>query len=149
MMKIGVKIFVILGFLPLFFACTTNDKQEEKFVNPIFYETLIPYSAVAGCAKLTPTTLYWSYNIRHDCNNWLNKYINNNEKTMKNNCQLIKNTETELVYSCGDDIERFTIATPEEVEKFFHNKDMILIRHKSCKEKFHDICGGASYTINQ
>ena len=148
MMKSWVKIFVILGLLPLFFACTTNNKQnEEKFVNPIFYQTLFPYSAGTGCAKLTPTTLYLSFNIRYDCDKWLNKDLNSPEKTDTYNCKLIKNTEKELIYSCGKYIEKFTIATPEEVEELFHNRNMILINHKRCKKKFPDICGGASYII--
>ena len=53
-MKIWVKIFVILGLLPTFFACTTNDKQEEKFVNPIFYETMEPVSSTAWQTVITP-----------------------------------------------------------------------------------------------
>ena len=53
-MKNWFKIFVILGLLPLFFACTTNDKQEEKFVNPIFYKTMEPVSKTAWQTIITP-----------------------------------------------------------------------------------------------
>ena len=55
-MKNWFKIFVILGLLPLFFACTTNDKQEEKFVNPIFYKTMEPVSKTAWQTTITPNS---------------------------------------------------------------------------------------------
>ena len=55
-MKILVKIFVILGLLPMIFACDTNDKQEEKFVNPIFYKTMEPVSSTAWQTIITPTS---------------------------------------------------------------------------------------------
>ena len=54
-MKKLMKIFVILGLLPMFFACATNDKQEEKFVNPIFYQTMEPVSSTAWQTIITPT----------------------------------------------------------------------------------------------
>ena len=143
-MKNLVKIFAVLGLLPLFFACTTNNKQEEKFVNPIFYETLEPYSAVASCAKLTPTTLYWSSYIRYDCDKWLNEDINNEEKTMKYDCQLLKNTETELVYLCNMDIETFTIRRPGETDI---PCDKAVVRYQSCNKNHPDICGSAHLCI--
>ena len=143
-MKNWVKIFAILGLLPMFFACTTNNKQEEKFVNPIFYQTLFPYSAGTGCAKLTPTTLYLSFNIRYDCDKWLNKDLNSPEKTDTYNCKLIKNTEKELAYLCGDDIEIFTIEN-EEKAKIYSAK--AVIRYQSCDKNYPDICSGVYLLI--
>ena len=67
-------------------ACSLFQEKEERFVNPLFYETLYPISQTVRETWLTPTKIYSKSDIR--------------------DCQLLKNTERELMFSCEYDHPR-------------------------------------------
>ena len=84
-MKNWVKIFVILGLLPLFFACATNDKQEEKFVNPIFYKKMYSLSISSPWdMQLAPNYITYSYK----------------DSSVTEKCILTKNAELLVEFIC-------------------------------------------------
>ncbi len=56
--------------------------KEERFVNPLFYKTLYPLSNNEVETRLTPTKIYTKSVIPEE------------------NCQLLKNTENEVIFSC-------------------------------------------------
>ena len=62
--------------------------KEERFVNPLFYKTLYPLSDNEVETRLTPTKIYTKSVIREE------------------NCQLLKNTENEVIFSCEYDHPR-------------------------------------------
>ena len=59
--------------------------KEEKFVNPIFYKTMEPYSKLAWQTRLTPTEMHVD-----------NGYGYSETGT----CKLLENTETKIVMHC-------------------------------------------------
>ncbi len=65
-------------------GCTVQS-PEERFVNPLFYKTLYPISKNEVEIKLTPTRIYTKSIVS------------------KRNCILLKNTKTELKFSCEYD----------------------------------------------
>lgn len=81
MNKKGI-IFAILMLV----ACATKP-EEQKFVNPIFYETLEPLSSGTWQAKITPTSL-----------------IRNRKGTVsEQKCTLIENTMDAVTLRCAWD----------------------------------------------
>ncbi len=59
--------------------------REERFVNPIFYNTLYPISKTVSETRLTPTKIYTDSAIPEE------------------DCRLLKNTERVLEFSCEYD----------------------------------------------
>ena len=76
-----MKKFLIV-LCTLLTACSLFQEKEERFVNPLFYETLYPISQTVRETRLTPTKIY-------------SKSIISEEE-----CNLLKNTERELIFSC-------------------------------------------------
>ena len=63
-------------------ACSLFQKKEERFVNPLFYETLYPIPNTDTEKRLTPTKIY-SKSVDPELD-----------------CQLLENNQTEVVLSC-------------------------------------------------
>ena len=59
--------------------------QEEKFVNPMFYKTMEPYSKMTWQTRLTPTEMHVDNGYGYS-------------ETGK--CKLLENTETKIVMHC-------------------------------------------------
>ena len=72
------KLFVLILLLV---GCAFQS-QEERFVNPLFYETLYPISNHEVETRLTPNKIYTKSVIP------------------ERDCQLLKNAENEVEYSC-------------------------------------------------
>ena len=81
-----MKKFLSLVLLIMTTSCT-NFNQEEKFVNPLFYQEMRPGAAKEiWNVKITPTS-YTSI-------------VPPNTITHQEPCQLVKNTETEVALKC-------------------------------------------------
>ncbi len=79
-----MKKFLIF-LCTLLTACSLFQKKEERFVNPLFYETLYPIPNTEAETRLTTSKIY-------------------SESTIPERmCQLLKNTERELIFSCEYD----------------------------------------------
>ncbi len=59
--------------------------QEEKFVNPMFYKTMEPYSKMTWQTRLTPTEM-------HEDNGY--------GYSITGKCKLLENTQTKIVMHC-------------------------------------------------
>ena len=109
---------MILGLLPLFFACTTNDKQEEKFVNPIFYETMEPVSSTAWQTTITPTT----------------QSVSNLGDTYTTKCFMMENKIDSVTLNCeGPEIPEMKLSKEDRYEVKYQideeeNDDWIYIK---------------------
>ena len=66
-------------------ACTARAAEDEKFVNPLFYEIMDPISKIAWQTTLTPT-----------------KRVINNKlgASREENCELLENTQTSITLKC-------------------------------------------------
>ena len=77
------KLFLLCTFILT--SCSLFHEKEERFVNPLFYKTLYPIPTTEAETRLTPTKIYSKSTIS------------------KKECQLLKNTERELIFSCEYD----------------------------------------------
>ena len=59
--------------------------QEEKFVNPMFYKTMEPYSKMTWQTRLTPTEIHRDNGYGY---------------SMTEKCKLLENTQTKIVMHC-------------------------------------------------
>ena len=59
--------------------------QEEKFVNPMFYKTMEPYSKMTWQTRLTPTEMHED---------------NGHGYSITGKCKLLENTQTKIVMHC-------------------------------------------------
>ncbi len=79
--------FLSLLIATLFLCSCANKikKEEEKFVNPLFYKTMYPYSRNSWETKLTPT-----------------KQIKTNPigEVFSEDCELLENTPTYVTLKC-------------------------------------------------
>ena len=66
-------------------ACTARAAEDEKFVNPLFYEIMEPISKIAWQTTLTPT--------KRAINNKLGA-------SREENCELLENTQTSITLKC-------------------------------------------------
>jgi len=91
-MKVLVKIFVILGFLPMFFKYDVNatdddislkNAPKDRFINPIFYQNL---SNDDHFYVLTPDS----------------KFFESAEVTNSVKCSLLTNEENHISLICND-----------------------------------------------
>ena len=76
-----MKKFLIV-LCTLLTACSLFQGKEERFVNPLFYETLHPIPTTEAETRLTPTKIYSKSTIP------------------EKDCKLLKNTKRELIFSC-------------------------------------------------
>ena len=95
-----MKKFVCL-FLVLLTACSLFQKKEERFVNPLFYETLYPISNTDTEKRLTPTKIY-SKSVDPELD-----------------CQLLENNQTEVVLSCLIE-EHYSLLFKYVLTDFYH-----------------------------
>ncbi len=84
-MKVWVKIFAILGFVPLFSACVTNSSKNETFINPIFYKKMYSLSiSNPWNLQLASNSITYSYK----------------ESSVTEKCILTKNEEKFVEFIC-------------------------------------------------
>ena len=97
----------ILLILLLIAGCSFSQK-EEKFVNPLFYEKMHPYSTNSWETKITPTSLT----------------ISNLGKTLHQSCFLVENTTNKVVLNCESMLDpempppRYWNPDEREIETF-------------------------------
>ena len=72
-------LLILIGLLS---ACAVN---EEKFVNPMFYKTMEPYSKLSWQTRLTPTEMHTD---------------NGHGYSMTEKCNLLENTENKIIMHC-------------------------------------------------
>ena len=72
-------LLILIGLLS---SCAS---QEEKFVNPMFYKTMEPYSKMTWQTRLTPTEM-------HEDNGY--------GYSITGKCKLLENTQTKIVMHC-------------------------------------------------
>lgn len=102
-------IFLIIGLLG---ACADIPPQEQRFVNPLFYETLESRST-PWTTQLTPTKIT----------------IKNREGyTLTQDCEMLSNTQDSISLKCNNPynkdfwrIETFTIRRPNQEESSYFN----------------------------
>ncbi|MBS4773708.1 MAG: hypothetical protein KHX55_05485 [Proteobacteria bacterium] len=102
-------IFLIIGLLG---ACADIPPQEQRFVNPLFYETLESIST-PWTTQLTPTKIT----------------IKNREGyTLTQDCEMLSNTQDSISLKCNNPykkdfwrIETFTIRPPTQEELSYFN----------------------------
>ncbi len=72
-------LLILIGIL---YSCAS---QEDKFVNPMFYKTMEPYSKMTWQTRLTPTEMHVDNGYGYS-------------ETGK--CKLLENTQTKIVMHC-------------------------------------------------
>ena len=94
--------------LLLFIAGCSFLQKEERFVNPLFYEIMHPYSTNSWKTKITPTSLT----------------ISNMGKTLHQSCLLVENTKNKVVLNCNPmldpemPLQRYRNPNEREIETF-------------------------------
>ncbi len=121
-------------------ACTARAAEDEKFVNPLFYEIMEPISKIAWQTTLTPTK----------------KVINNKlGASREENCELLENTQTHITLKCRGifafetrEVEhtyRYTLRPcRKENGCYYHGR--WLVEEETFDEKGYDL-GGATLII--
>ncbi len=87
------KLLAIIITSSIISACANKDNP--KFVNPIFYNTLEPYSTTSWQTQLTPTK----------------RIVNIAEKTYSTQCSLIENSDNAITYKCPSTNDEKELAT--------------------------------------
>lgn len=88
-MKKGLFVlFLLLSALPV-----KAEEEEEKFVNPLFYEVMEPLSTIAWETRLTPTSV---------------TTVNSEGYTLYQKCKLVTNSETRVSFYCNEESEVIT-----------------------------------------
>ena len=83
-------------------------EKEERFVNPLFYETLYPIPNTDTEKRLTPTKIY-SKSVDPELD-----------------CKLLKNDQTEVILSCIIE-ENYSLLFKFVISDDFYTKDCQLI----------------------
>ncbi len=121
-------------------ACTARAAEDEKFVNPLFYEIMDPISKIAWQTTLTPTK----------------KIVDNGlGTTMEETCELTENTMERISLKCRGIINpdfgevehtyRYTLRPcRKENGCYYHGR--WLVEEETFDEKGYDL-GGATLII--
>ena len=121
-------------------ACTARAAEDEKFVNPLFYEIMDPISKIAWQTTLTPTK----------------KIVDNGlGTTMEETCELTENTMERISLKCRGIINpdfgeeentyRYTLRPcRKENDCYYHGR--WLVEEETFDEKGYDL-GGATLII--
>ena len=120
--------------------CTARAAEDEKFVNPLFYEIMEPISKIAWQTTLTPT--------KRAINNKLGA-------SREENCELLENTQTSITLKCRGvfafrtrEVEhtyRYTLRPcRKENDCYYHGR--WLVEEETFDEKGYDL-GGATLII--
>ena len=121
-------------------ACTARAAEDEKFVNPLFYEIMEPISKIAWQTTLTPTK----------------KIVDNGlGTTMEETCELTENTMERISLKCRGIINpdfgeeentyRYTLRPcRKENGCYYHGR--WLVEEETFDEKGYDL-GGATLII--
>lgn len=121
-------------------ACTARAAEDEKFVNPLFYEIMDPISKIAWQTTLTPTK----------------KIVDNGlGTTMEETCELTENTMERISLKCRGIINpdfgevehtyRYTLRPcHKENDCYYHGR--WLVEEETFDEKGYDL-GGATLII--
>ena len=112
-MKIWVKIFVILGLLPMFFKYDVNatdddislkNAPKDRFINPIFYQNL---SNDDHFYVLTPDS----------------KFFESAEVTNSVKCSLLTNEENHISLICNDCTDGICSKKAQYIHDFILSED--------------------------
>ena len=121
-------------------ACTARAAEDEKFVNPLFYEIMEPISKIAWQTTLTPTK----------------KIVDNGlGTTIEETCKLTENTMERISLKCRGVINpdfgeeentyRYTLRPcRKENDCYYHGR--WLVEEETFDEKGYDL-GGATLII--
>ena len=124
------KFFAALVLLLICFNCENSSAEDvEKFVNPVFYKTMKPFSKDTWKTQITPTQIIET---------------NIEEYSVKYDCKLLKNTKIMVEMLCSyynplvEDIVGIVVAyviqKPHDDPDFWKNYILIEKRTKSPKE---------------
>ncbi|MBP5343798.1 MAG: hypothetical protein J6Y85_01815 [Alphaproteobacteria bacterium] len=101
------KLFLLCIFFLT--ACSLFQEKEERFVNPLFYETLYPIPNTDTEKRLTPTKIY-SKSVDPELD-----------------CKLLKNDQTEVILSCIIEAH-YSLLFKYVISNDFYTKDCQLIK---------------------
>ena len=121
------KFFAALVLLLICFNCANSSAEDvEKFVNPVFYKTMKPFSNNSWKTQITPTQIIETniedYSVKYDC-----KLLKNTKIMVEMLCSYYN----PLVEDTVEDIIAYVIQKPHDDPDFWKNYILIERRSKS------------------